>query len=96
LYMLHSTAHWQKTVHGQSGIEPRSHTELYREMKEFPREESLRALARFGVGYIVVHEDMYPADQWPEIDARIQAVPQWLRLEHRSGAGRVYSLHYGE
>jgi hypothetical protein len=39
---------------------------------------------------------MYPADQWAAVDARIQAVPDWLRLEYRSGAGRVYSLHYAK
>jgi hypothetical protein len=96
VYMLHSTAHWQKTVHGHSGIEPRLHTELYSRLRTFPDEHSLRALARFGVRYVVVHEDMYPADQWAAVDARIQAVPDWLRLEHRSGAGRVYSLHYAK
>jgi hypothetical protein len=95
VYMLHSTAHWQKTVHGHSGIEPPQHAELYAQLTGFPDERSLQALARFGVRYVVVHEDLYPAEQWKEVDARLSAMPDRLRLEYRSGSGRVYSLLSG-
>ncbi len=95
LYMLHSTAHWQKTIHGQSGIEPKQHTELYAQLIAFPDERSLQALERFGVRYVVVHEDLYPAGQWEGVEARIRSVPDRLVLGYRSGAGRVYSLRSG-
>ena len=35
-YMLHSTAHWQKTVHGYSGWQTLFHLRLYAEMQSFP------------------------------------------------------------
>ncbi len=95
VYMLHSTAHWQKTIHGQSGIEPRQHTELFSQLLGFPDERSLQALERFGVRYLVVHEDLYPRGEWEGVEARIQSMPDRLALEYRSGEGRVYSLRSG-
>src|SRR5262249_6364280 len=35
-YMIHSTAHWQKTVHGYSGWRTDFHKELYEKMETFP------------------------------------------------------------
>lgn len=92
LYMLHSTAHWQKTVHGLSGTEPPQYTELYRLLESFPSDESLQALDRFGVRFVVVHQDLYPAELWPAVEAGIRARPDRLRLEFQAGTGRVYSL----
>ncbi len=34
--MLHAMAHWQKTVHGYSGIRRPFHEELYKELSTFP------------------------------------------------------------
>ena len=34
--MLHATAHWQKTIHGYSGIRRPLHDQLYRELTTFP------------------------------------------------------------
>src|SRR4029077_5764657 len=45
-YMLHSMAHWQKTVEGYSGLRPPLHEELYAQLVNFPDEGSLSNLAR--------------------------------------------------
>src|SRR5262249_39624883 len=45
VFMLHSTAHWQKTIHGYSGIRPALHAVLYSELSTFPNEEVLSRLA---------------------------------------------------
>ena len=48
MYMLHSMAHWQKTVHGYSGMRPRLHDELYAAMRSFPDDLSLIRLGNSG------------------------------------------------
>ena len=62
-YMLHSMAHWQKTVHGFSGIRPALHDELYRQLESFPSEESVRHLAQLGVTYVIVHSSWFPPEE---------------------------------
>jgi hypothetical protein len=91
-YMLHSMAHWQGTVHGYSGIRAPLHEELYLQLRHFPDEVSLRNLSRLGVGYIVVHTELYPPGEWPLVESRIGRFDAWLRLEHVAGSGRIYSL----
>lgn len=92
LYMLHSMAHWQKTVHGYSGFEAPLHTELFQVLRSFPDEPSLKRLRELHVQYLVVHEDLYPPGQWPEVEKRLQQFRQQLVLEYATGEGRVYSL----
>lgn len=92
-YMLHSMAHWQKTIHAFSGFRPARHDLLYRELDRFPDEASLRSLARLKIDYVVVHADLYPPGEWPTIEARLGQFSRYLTLQHVEGAGRVYSLH---
>jgi hypothetical protein len=93
VYMLHSTAHWQKTVEGYSGWRPPLSSILYRQLRDFPDEASLDNLTRLGVTYIVVHSDMYPPQEWTAVDNRLRAYSARLTLLHTEGAGRVYVLH---
>ncbi len=90
-YMLHSMAHWQKTVHGYSGFEAPLHTRLYRELRGFPDDVSLGRLRDLGVSKIVVHEEMYRPGEWVQVQDRVQRFPE-LTLEHVEGTGRVYAL----
>ena len=91
-YMIHSTAHWQKTVHGYSGWRTELHRQLFLEMQLFPDEKSIADLSGLGVTYIVVHTDSYPPGEWGRVEQRLRAFSSRLRLEHSEGAGRVYSL----
>ena len=90
-FMLHATAHWQKTVHGYSGFRPTLHERLFAALRTFPDEASIRGLTDISVTYVVVHTDLYAPDEWKRIEAEIANVPA-LKLEHVEGAGRVYSL----
>ena len=90
--MLHSTAHFQKTVHGYSGWRTSFHSQLYREMQFFPDETTVASLSNLGVTYIVVHTDLYPPGEWNRIEERLREFSSRLRLEHVEGAGRVYAL----
>lgn len=91
-YMLHTLAHWQKTVHGFSGIEPPEYRKLYWQLVKFPDEESLRSLMTLGVTYVVVHADLVPQGERAEFESRFVHWRDWLALEHADGDGRVYSL----
>ena len=90
--MLHSTAHWQKTIHGYSGIRPALHQRLNLELTAFPDETSLRSLRQLGVRYVVVHEEMYPPERRAEIEARFARWAGELKLEHVEGPGRIYMI----
>ena len=92
LFMLHATAHWQKTVHGYSGIRAPLHDRLYALMRAFPDDACLDELDRLGVRYIVVHTELYPPGEWAQVAPRIDRQAGRLRLEHVAGPGRVYSL----
>ncbi|MEW6323552.1 MAG: hypothetical protein AB1635_20975 [Acidobacteriota bacterium] len=90
--MLHATAHWQKTVHGYSGIRPPLHERLYRELAMFPDETSLASLREVGVTYVVVHEELYRPHERADVEARFARFADQLRLEHAAPTGRVYRV----
>jgi hypothetical protein len=91
-FMLHSTEHWQKTVHGWSGLQPPAHLALYDRLTRFPDDDSVRALAEFHVDYLVVHTDLYPPGEWERVERRLAAYQGRMELRHDDGAGRVYAL----
>jgi hypothetical protein len=92
LYMFHSTAHWQKTIHGYSGLRPPLHERLYSELGKFPDETSVGALVHLGVDYLVVHTDLYPPGEWAKVEERLAGFQDALKLAHVEGAGRVYAV----
>ena len=91
-YMLHSMAHWQKTVHGYSGMRPALHEVLFREMRRFPDEASISHLLQLGVNYLVVHPDMYPPEEWKTVETRLAQPDPRLTLKYSGPGGRVYVL----
>jgi hypothetical protein len=91
-YMLHSMAHWQKTVHGYSGHRPALHYELFRQLRLFPDELSLARLAALGVDYVVVHIDLYPPGEWPAVEERLRRFENVLKLVYSDEIARVYAI----
>lgn len=94
-YMLHSTVHWQKTVHGWAGLLPPGHFDLYDALTRFPDEDSLRQLTAFDVDYVVVHRDLYAAEDWPAIERRLELLHARLTPVYADNAGLVYALRHG-
>jgi hypothetical protein len=92
IYMLHSTVHWGQTVHGWSGFQPPHQMELYDALGQFPDEESLRLLGQFGVDFVVVHCDLYPAGAWPAVEQRLQTFQPRLTQAYADATARVYKL----
>ncbi len=91
-YMLHSMAHWQKTIQGYSGVQAPVHDRLYEELKYFPDERSLKSLAELGVTHVVVHAEMFDPRQ-ADVEPLLARFSSWLTLVHQEGTGRVYALH---
>jgi hypothetical protein len=91
-YMLHSMTHWQKTVHGYSGLRPPLHYELFRRLRLFPDAASLSTLAELKVDYAVVHIDLYPPGEWPSIEARLPDFQDVLKLVYSDETSRVYAI----
>jgi hypothetical protein len=90
--MLHSTAHWQKTVMGYSSIRPLVHEQLFEELNRFPDAASVQRLQDLGVDYVVVHTEDYAYENkdWQQIEPRFAQFG--LRFVHAEGAGRVYAM----
>lgn len=94
-YMLHSTAHWQRTIDGYSGFRPQLHHEANKVLRGFPSPASLDTLERLGVDYVVVHPARYPPGGWNLVKGRLPETAGRLRLEHTDGLDLVYSLQRG-
>jgi len=92
VFMLHATAHWQRTVHGYSGGQPRLHDGLYDVLRGFPDRESLARLAAVGVDYVVVHPGLYEPGEWPAVRDRLPAFAEQLALVYEADGDRVYRL----
>jgi hypothetical protein len=92
VYMLHAMTHWQKTIHGYSGLRPALHERLYRELRHFPDESSIKSLHDIGVKYVVVHADMYQPDGWLVVERALAQHAGELALEYGDATGRVYRL----
>jgi hypothetical protein len=91
-YMLHSMAHWQRTVHGHSGLEPPLHLQLYEQLRAFPDYASVENLRSLGVNYVVVHIDWYRPGEWDVVRPQFERYSTVLRLVHEDGMGRVYAI----
>jgi hypothetical protein len=89
--MLHSTAHWQPTIHGYSGIRSPRLDEASEALRLFPDDRSIQVLADLGVTYVVIHTELYEPGEWPAIEAALSGHTR-LRLAKTEGAGRVYAL----
>jgi hypothetical protein len=91
-FMRHSMAHWQKTVHGFSGIVPEDHQRLYEAMAVFPSQEAIDRMRGFGVDYVVYHADLTDPQMVAAIDAQFAPWASALELVHTEPDGRVYRL----
>jgi hypothetical protein len=91
-YMLHSMAHWQRTVHGHSSLLPALHEHLYDKLRSFPDEASLDLLSAAGVTFVVVHIDMYQPGEWEAAERAIERFAGRLEPQYADSTGRVYRL----
>jgi hypothetical protein len=91
-FMLHSMAHWQKTIHGYSGIKPIFHEQLFAEVMSFPDDRSLEHLSRLGVTYVIVHLNLIPPERRAAFEGELQRFSTRLALAYSDVDSRVYTL----
>jgi hypothetical protein len=91
--MIHSTAHFQRTVEGFTGVLPPDQSLLYEQLSEFPTEDGLKHLLAFHTTYIVVHGDEYSPEAYAALQKGLEQVHSWLTLVHADGRECVYALH---
>lgn len=91
-FMLHSIAHWQKTVHGFSGVLPDGHRRLYEAMAVFPSEDALARMRALGVTHVVWHANMQDPAIAAAVDAEFAPWAHVLELLRTEPDGRVYLL----
>ena len=89
--MLHSTVHWQKTVHGYSGWNPEISQQIAAALPQVPDASSLTLLSSVGVTYLVVHIEMYDAAEWQALEPRLASTSR-LVLRYSDATARVYEL----
>ena len=89
--MLHSTAHWQKTLHGYSGIQPPLHDRVFAELTTFPDDRSIATLQELGVTHVVVHRPLYAPEAWADVEARLTRATG-LSFVHAEADGAVYAV----
>jgi hypothetical protein len=92
-YMMHSTAHFQKTVEGFTGVLPPDHSLMYQQLSEFPTEDGLKHLLAFHTTYVVVHGEDYAPEAFVDVERRIHQFSDWLTLVHAEGRECIYALH---
>jgi len=68
--MLHSTTHWQKTIHGYNGIQPPLSGRVFDELDTFPDDRSVATLRTLDVTTVGMHRPRYPDDVWPGVETR--------------------------
>ena len=91
-FMVHSMAHWQKTIHGYSGITPRLHETLFKTLTDFPDVRTLDDLESLGVTFVVFHKSLYRPHAWTAMQTRIQNFPEDLTLVFEDREACVYRL----
>jgi hypothetical protein len=67
--------HGHPLVNGYSGYFPRPYVDLLGALGGFPSDESLWALGKRDVRYVVLHEDRYPQGDFLELLGRIERYP---------------------
>lgn len=70
-----ATFHRHPVVNGYSGYFPRPYMDLLGALHGFPSDESLWALGKRDVRYVVLHEDRYPAEEFLALLGRIERYP---------------------
>ena len=81
-YMYYSLFHWQNLLSGYSGFFPPSFVDLTRSLEGFPDEMAMDALRRRHALYVVIHGEVYTADQYAALVAKAEASPD-LQLVSR-------------
>jgi len=93
VYLLRSTAHWQRLVNGYAGTEPPQYAAIRESMKEFPTVDALNRLRAIGVRYAVVHLRGFGPNRRQALEERLPAFSSELRTAARFGDDLILEIH---
>jgi hypothetical protein len=82
LYLYFSTYHWRPVPIGRTSFYPPSHELLASTVARFPDDLSIEVLDRLQVRTVVVHPELWDADERPHWVARVETAPR-LELVRR-------------
>jgi hypothetical protein len=94
-FMYWSTQHWNPTVNGYSGYQPRSYDDTVRRMRTFPDDDAIAKLQEIGVRYILVHEFFYMPEERADLLVKIAQRPELIpngRYRGPVGSVQVFEL----
>lgn len=85
--------HHHPLVNGYSGYYPRPYMDMLGALAGFPSDESISALRRRGVRYVILHEDRYPPSEFLSLLARVDRVSCLHRVGRFPDARYPVSLY---
>jgi hypothetical protein len=94
-YMYFSTFHWHTLVNGNSGSFPPAYYVLSDEMQQFPSNDAVATLRRYGVEFVVIHESFYGAGEFARVSAGLEQRPDFHLVAAdvwEGGTVRLYEL----
>jgi hypothetical protein len=71
LFMYQGLGHRQRMINGYSGFPPGSYYDMLEEMRTFPDDRSMRALAERHVDYVVLRGGTYRPERWTELVGQV-------------------------
>lgn len=71
-HVFWSAQNWKKMVNGYSGFFPPGYEQMTEEMSPFPSQETLEALRRIKVNYVVLHRDQYEEQAWRKMEMKLK------------------------
>jgi len=76
MYLYFATYHWRPVPIGRTSFYPPSHELVAATLARFPDEMSIEVLDRLGVRTVVVHPDLWDADERPHWVAQVERAPR--------------------
>jgi hypothetical protein len=82
-YMYFSTFHWQHLVNGYSGFFPPSYVDVVNAVRNFPDDESMRAIKAHGARYLTVHGERLFGDRYDQLVVALARRPELTLISRR-------------
>jgi hypothetical protein len=92
-FMYFSIFHWHRLVNGASGFFPRDYQEVRQVMYDFPSDDSMRLLRRYGVEFLVIHAKFYAASDHARLIDRVDRRKELSLVAREVWDGSELSLY---
>jgi len=93
--VYYSIFHGHPLVNGYSGFFPPLYVEIGRRWREIPIGQNIADLKELGVRYLILHEELFPAEESTRLREELARLEKDVRLVGRFGEARVYEVEAG-